>query len=118
MRIHKEKGQLQIKPNFPPKYNFKLGSRQSMSSKVILDNISFLNNPAPFNQQLQLDITFTAVDPIPDTLEWKVIYIGSAKDESYDQVLEEFEIGPITEESTMKFTVECPPPDFSKIPRD
>ena len=47
-----------------------------------------------------------------------MIYVGSARDEAYDQVLEEFEIGSIQEESTMKFSVECPGPDFTKIPKD
>lgn len=51
-------------------------------------------------------------------MEWKIIYVGSAKNEEYDQVLEEFEIGPIDEQSTMKFSVECPAPDFTKIPPD
>ena len=89
-----------------------------MSAKIILDNITFLNNPARFEDNLELEITFTAVDTIADLLEWKIIYVGSAKNQDYDQVLEEFEIGPIGEESTMKFTVDCPPPDFKKIPGD
>lgn len=89
-----------------------------MASKVILDNISVKNNPALFQDSIELDITFTALDAIPSLLEWRVIYVGSAKNEEYDQVLEEFEIGPIPEESTMKFTVECAAPDFARIPRD
>lgn len=89
-----------------------------MASKVILDNISVKNNPALFQDNIELDITFTAVDAIPSLLEWRIIYVGSAKNEDFDQLLEEFEIGPIQEESTMKFTVECPPPDFTRIPRD
>lgn len=89
-----------------------------MSSKIILDNVSFSQNPNSFREHIPLEITFTALEPIPELLEWKVIYVGSAKDESYDQILEEFEIGPINEESTMKFEVDCPAPDFSKIPKD
>ena len=89
-----------------------------MASKIILDNISFVNNPAKFTENLQMEITFTALQRIPGLLEWKIIYVGSAKDETYDQILEEFEIGPINEESTMKFTVDCPAPDYLKIPKD
>ena len=61
-----------------------------MASKVILDNISFSNNPARFTDSLALQITFTALDSISYPLDWKLIYVGSAKDEAYDQVLEEF----------------------------
>lgn len=33
---------------------------------------------------------------VSDTdLEWKVIYVGSAEDTRYDQVLEEVDVGPI-----------------------
>lgn len=61
-----------------------------MASKIVLDNISVLTNPGRFLDSIDLEITFTAVDPVPHLLEWKVIYVGSAKDETYDQVLEEF----------------------------
>ena len=61
-----------------------------MASKIILDNISFGNNPALFTDNLCLEITFTALEPISAPLDWKLIYVGSAKDESYDQILEEF----------------------------
>jgi histone chaperone ASF1 len=62
----------------------------AMASKVILDNISVKNNPALFQDNIELDITFTAVDAIPSLLEWRIIYVGSAKNEDFDQVLEEF----------------------------
>lgn len=32
---------------------------------------------------------------IATDLEWKVIYVGSAEDTQYDQVLEEVDVGPI-----------------------
>jgi histone chaperone ASF1 len=59
-----------------------------MASKIILDNITVVNNPASFVDNMELEITFTAIDTIPELLEWKVIYVGSAKDEAYDQTLE------------------------------
>lgn len=51
-----------------------------MASKITLDNISVGNNPACFLDNIELEITFTAIDTIPEQLEWKVIYVGSAKD--------------------------------------
>ena len=38
-------------------------------------------------------------------IEWKVIYIGSAEDESYDQVLDSVFIGPL-QVGSMKFTLD------------
>jgi hypothetical protein len=52
-----------------------------MASRIMLDNISFKNNPASFLDTIELDITFTAVAAIPTPLEWQIIYVGSAKNE-------------------------------------
>lgn len=50
-----------------------------MSCKIILDNISVRNNPARFQDNIEFDITFTALQPIEEQLEWRIIYVGSAK---------------------------------------
>ena len=50
-----------------------------MSSRIVLDNISVRNNPAPFENNIEFDITFTALDKITEQLEWRIIYVGSAK---------------------------------------
>jgi histone chaperone ASF1 len=50
-------------------------------------------------------------------LSWKIIYVGSALSEDFDQTLEEFDIGPIENKSTLKFDISCSSPDPSKIPR-
>jgi len=42
-------------------------------------------------------------------IEWKIIYIGSASDEKYDQVLDTVEVGPLAC-GTMKFTFEVQSP--------
>ena len=89
-----------------------------MAGRILVDNIGVRNNPARFQDNIEFEITFTAVEPVPWPLEWRIIYVGSAKDEEKDQLLEEFEIGPIAEASTMKFSVECSPPDYRLIPAD
>lgn len=38
-------------------------------------------------------------------LEWKVIYVGSAKDPEYDQILDTFSIGPL-EYGVLQFDLE------------
>ena len=74
-----------------------------MSSKIILDNIIVKNNPATFTDPLCFEVTFSCLEPISHPLSWRIIYVGSALTEDYDQTLEEFEIPPIESASTLKF---------------
>lgn len=48
-------------------------------------------------------------------LEWKMIYVGSAESEAYDQVLDTIYVGPIPEGRHM-FVFQADPPDVTKIP--
>jgi hypothetical protein len=36
-----------------------------MSSKIVMDNILIKNNPAAFEDNIEFEITFTALDEIP-----------------------------------------------------
>nr|VVW86844.1 unnamed protein product [Nymphaea colorata] len=74
-------------------------------SKIQIDNITIVNPKAAPCDLIRIAVTFTALAPLPTALNWKITYVGSAFSEEYDQVLEEFEIGPIKEASTMSFTV-------------
>ncbi|PHU27163.1 putative histone chaperone ASF1A [Capsicum chinense] len=49
----------------------------------------------------------------PD-LEWKLIYVGSAEDETYDQLLESVFVGPVNV-GNYRFVLQADPPDPSKI---
>jgi histone chaperone ASF1 len=48
-------------------------------------------------------------------LEWKVIYVGSAQDESLDQELDSVLVGPVAEGKN-QFLFVAPPPNHAKIP--
>jgi histone chaperone ASF1 len=87
-------------------------------SRVQIDNITIVNPKAAPCDLIRLAVTFTALQPLPTPLTWKITYVGSAFTEDYDQTLEEFEIGPIPEASTMSFTVECDPPELKRVPRE
>ena len=89
-----------------------------MSAKIILDNIIVKDNPASFLDNINFEVTFTALDPLPCPLSWKIIYVGSALSEDFDQTLQEFDIGPIEQNSTLKFDISCGNPDQTKIPRN
>ncbi|CAH8366442.1 unnamed protein product [Eruca vesicaria subsp. sativa] len=47
-------------------------------------------------------------------LEWKLVYIGSAEDETYDQTLESVFVGPVNV-GNYHFVLQAGPPDPSKI---
>lgn len=57
---------------------------------ITITHISLAQNPTPFLSNIDFSFTFDVHYPLPAPLEWKVIYVGSAKDEAHDQILEEF----------------------------
>ena len=77
-----------------------------------IQNSSFFNWP-----YVCFHITFKCLKDIQETIEWKLIYIGSAKDETHDQTIDSFEMNNLAA-GVMQFTVESNPPDFTKIPKD
>ncbi|KAI3699065.1 hypothetical protein L2E82_43072 [Cichorium intybus] len=83
-------------------------------SAVNLTNVSVLNNPAPFLSPFQFEISYECLLPLKDDLEWKLTYVGSAEDETYDQVLESVLVGPINI-GNYRFVFEADPPDALKI---
>lgn len=47
-------------------------------------------------------------------LEWKLIYVGSAEDDTYDQLLESVFVGPVNV-GGFRFVLQADPPDPAKI---
>ncbi|KAL5993056.1 hypothetical protein ACLOJK_013976 [Asimina triloba] len=43
----------------------------------------------------QFEISYECLVPLKDDLEWKLTYVGSAEDETYDQLLESVLVGPV-----------------------
>lgn len=73
-------------------------------SIVNVVSIQVLDNPSRFTNPFQFEITFECISPLKDgmhilfnesDLEWKIVYVGSAEDEKYDQVLDTIMVGPI-----------------------
>lgn len=85
-----------------------------MSSINVL-NIIVLNPNAKFTDDLKFEVVFECLAELQKEIEWKVIYIGSADDEKFDQELESVEIGPL-QIGTMKFQLDAHCPDHKKIP--
>lgn len=86
-------------------------------AKVNICNVVVKDNPCPFLRSFQFEITFECVEDLDDDLEWKIIYVGSAESEEYDQTLDTVVVGPIVAGRHM-FVFEADPPDCSKIPRE
>lgn len=83
-------------------------------SAVNITNVAVLSNPAPFLSPFQFEISYECLIALQDDLEWKLVYVGSAEDETYDQVLESVLVGPVNV-GTFRFIFETDPPDSSKI---
>ncbi|WOO85608.1 Histone chaperone ASF1 [Vanrija pseudolonga] len=62
---------------------------------VNIRNIELVNNPAKFDDEYHFRIKFEAIAPLAEDLEWRLIYVGSATSEEYDQELDSCMVGPI-----------------------
>ncbi|RCN42925.1 Anti-silencing protein, ASF1-like protein [Ancylostoma caninum] len=86
-----------------------------MASRVNVCSVNILDNPSTFTAQFKLEITFEVFEYLPNDLEWELVYVGSAKSSSYDQVLDSALVGPVPE-GRHKFVFAVDAPDPSKIP--
>ena len=74
--------------------------------QVHVCNVVVLDNPSHFKNPFQFEITFECIEvrsskstkrfyfwsldqDLPEDLEWKIIYVGSAESEEYDQVIDQ-----------------------------
>ncbi|KAG7586033.1 Histone chaperone ASF1-like superfamily [Arabidopsis thaliana x Arabidopsis arenosa] len=83
-------------------------------SAINITNVDVLDNPAPFVSPFQFEISYECLNSLKDDLEWKLIYVGSAEDETYDQLLESVLVGPVNV-GNYRFVLQADPPDPSKI---
>ncbi|MEE6508562.1 hypothetical protein FKM82_021922 [Ascaphus truei] len=84
-------------------------------AKVQILNMVVLDNPCPFHNPFQFEVTFECIEDLPDDLEWKIIYVGSAESEEYDQVLDSVLVGPVPAGRHM-FVFQADGPNCSLIP--
>ena len=69
-----------------------------------------------FTDPFSFEIIFEVLSELTKEMEWKMIYIGSAEDTKYDQILETIEIDGPFQLGSMKFEFVGDAPDISKIP--
>ncbi|KAJ4921748.1 hypothetical protein JOQ06_016458 [Pogonophryne albipinna] len=90
-------------------------SEESAMAKVQVLNVAVLDNPSPFGNPFQFEITFECMEDLPEDLEWKIIYVGSAESEEYDQVLDSVLVGPVPAGRHM-FVFQADAPNTGLIP--
>ena len=86
-----------------------------MASINIL-NIIPKNTTSKFTDPFSFEIIFEVLSELKKEIEWKMIYIGSAEDKKYDQILETIEIDGPFHLGSMKFELTGEAPDINKIP--
>ncbi|KAK9858446.1 hypothetical protein WJX84_004208 [Apatococcus fuscideae] len=84
---------------------------------INVTSVSVLDNPSLFTNPLQFEIQYECLFDLKDDLEWKLIYVGSAESEKYDQVLDSVLVGPVYPGS-YRFVFQADPPDHAKLPPD
>lgn len=84
-------------------------------AKVHITNVVVLDNPSSFFNPFQFELTFECIEELKEDLEWRMIYVGSAESEEYDQVLDTIYVGPVPEGRHI-FVFQADPPDVTKIP--
>ncbi|WFD05585.1 Histone chaperone asf1 [Malassezia vespertilionis] len=84
-------------------------------SIVHLQNVEIVNPVARFSDAYIFKVTFECIAPLEDDIEWKLIYVGSAESEKYDQELDSCMVGPVpVGVNSFEFEAEAPSPE--KIP--
>lgn len=84
-------------------------------AKVHITNVVVLDNPSSFQNPFQFELTFECIEELKEDLEWKMIYVGSAESEEFDQVLDTIYVGPVPEGRHI-FVFQADPPNVARIP--
>lgn len=84
-------------------------------SLVSITDISVATTQTRFSEPFVFKITFECISPLPDDLEWKLIYVGSAESTSYDQELDTCMVGPVPA-GVNSFEFEAAAPSTDVIP--
>ncbi|XP_031196405.1 histone chaperone ASF1B isoform X2 [Mastomys coucha] len=84
-------------------------------AKVSVLNVAVLENPSPFHSPFRFEISFECSEALSDDLEWKIIYVGSAESEEFDQILDSVLVGPVPAGRHM-FIFQADAPNPSLIP--
>uniref|UniRef100_A0A0N4ZNU7 EF-hand domain-containing protein n=1 Tax=Parastrongyloides trichosuri TaxID=131310 RepID=A0A0N4ZNU7_PARTI len=87
-----------------------------MANRIIIEDVSFNDNPSKFTDNIKLSIKFQTVENIEPGTKFELVYVGDPSSRNYDQSLDtiEFENIPI---GIHTVTLEVNHPDVNKIPQ-
>ncbi|GET88062.1 anti-silencing protein asf 1-like [Leishmania tarentolae] len=74
-------------------------------------------NPDAYTNQLHWRMRLEAARSLPQTISVSFVWVGSASSSQYDQVLDDFEVGPL-EKGITEFTLECDAPQMELVPAE
>ncbi|CAE6502115.1 unnamed protein product [Rhizoctonia solani] len=86
-------------------------------SIVTIRDVTFLNNPAKFQDPYYFKVTFECIAPLKEDLEWRVIFVASPDREELDQELDDCMVGPVPP-GVNAFDFEANPPNPASIPKE
>ena len=61
-------------------------------SLVNVLNVIVKQAKTPFTAPISFEIYFESIKPLKNSLTWRIVYIGQASCDEYDQILEEAEM--------------------------
>lgn len=82
---------------------------------VSITNVTVLDNPARFQNPFQFEVSFECLALLPDDIEWRLIYVGSAESDEHDQMLDSVLVGPM-QVGGYKIVFQAEAPDPRRIP--
>jgi histone chaperone ASF1 len=84
---------------------------------VSILNVGYTLDPqgCPATEHMSFEITLEVNHALEQDLEWKLVYVGSARSRDHDQVLDSIDIGPLSP-STVKFIFDAPAPNLELVP--
>ncbi|KPA75426.1 Anti-silencing protein asf 1-likeanti-silencing protein asf 1-like protein [Leptomonas pyrrhocoris] len=74
-------------------------------------------NPDAYANPLRWRMRLEAAESLPFPVSVSFVWVGSASSSQYDQVLDDFDVGPL-EQGTTEFTLECDAPQMELVPTD
>ncbi|KAI0984908.1 hypothetical protein GJ496_009676 [Pomphorhynchus laevis] len=86
-------------------------------SKIQIVDLHVTGDTEKFSDSLKFEVHFECIEPVKEAIEFKVVYVGKADDNQYDQELDKVELDDVPV-GMFKFTLECSAPDSGKIPPD
>ena len=84
-------------------------------SLVNVLNVIVKQSKTAFTDDIAFEIFFEAIKPLQHSLTWRIVYIGQASTDEFDQVLEEAEVD-CEQAARMRFELKGHPPAVQKLP--